>query len=195
MRQRKLLLCMIAVAMLIILAACATKVTPENSSTATSVPASSSEVLSSQGSGTSEPPASQTPDSQTPDTQNPATQPPATQTPATQTPASQPPATQTPATQPTATQAPATQPPTTDTPETTPPETVPPATENVYVAPTNYKEYLALTGEHQVIFINSFNSPADFAAWLKNAKEIHDQENDKTYVDGDTVVDLEKGDK
>ena len=179
MRQRKVFLCIIAASMLVVLAACATQIAPENPSEQVFVPTSSSTVSSSGGGITSQPPASQTPDTQTPDSQ---------------TPESQAPVTTPPTTHPPATQAPATQPPATQTPTTQPPVSESPATGDDYVAPTNYQEYRALSGEHQIRFINSFGSPADFAAWLKNAKEIYDQESDKTYIDGDTVVDLEKKD-
>lgn len=172
MLKRKAMLCALALAAAFALAACA------GNTTATEPSANMTDPEDTQSIGQTNGPAeTQEQPTQTAPPEDPTEAPLQTQT-----------------TEPPTAESPATQPPVTSPPATEPPTTQPPATEDPYVPPESYEEYLAMSGEHQARFIRSFDSLADFAAWLDEAKKAYDEQNNKTYIDGDTVVDLEKED-
>ena len=62
--------------------------------------------------------------------------------------------------------------------------------EDTYKAPENYEEYLAMSGEHQVRFMDSFPSVEAFVDWLKQARQAYEDAQDKIQVGGDGTIDL-----
>lgn len=63
-------------------------------------------------------------------------------------------------------------------------------TEDTYIAPSNYEEYLALSGADQTRFMDSFASVDDFIDWIKVERQKYEEAKDKTQVGGDGVIDL-----
>ena len=59
-----------------------------------------------------------------------------------------------------------------------------------YKAPENYEEYIAMSGEDQTRFINSFPSADAFLEWLVAASEEYEASRDKTPVGPGGIIDV-----
>ncbi len=78
--------------------------------------------------------------------------------------------------------------PETNKPETNPPETNPPATNNPDAA--SYEAYLAMSGEEQSAFINSFSSTTAFFEWRNAAKAAYEAQNPDIEIGNGGSIDL-----
>jgi hypothetical protein len=59
-----------------------------------------------------------------------------------------------------------------------------------YKAPENYEEYIAMSGEDQLRFINSFPSTDAFLEWVSAARAEYEASSDKTPIGPDGEVDV-----
>ena len=59
-----------------------------------------------------------------------------------------------------------------------------------YKAPENYEEYIAMSGEDQTRFINSFPSADAFLDWVTAAREEYEASRDKTPLGPDGIIDV-----
>lgn len=55
----------------------------------------------------------------------------------------------------------------------------------------SYAEYLALPAAERSAFVDSFEDPSDFSAWLKAVKRIYDAEQKGNEIGQDGVIDME----
>jgi hypothetical protein len=62
--------------------------------------------------------------------------------------------------------------------------------EDTYVAPRNYEEYLALSGDDLTRFMESFPSVDDFFDWVKAERKKYEDAKDKIQVGSDGIIDL-----
>ena len=74
----------------------------------------------------------------------------------------------------------------TDAPTEAPTE---PSADN-YKAPENYEEYIAMSGEDQMRFINSFPSVDAFVDWVTAAREEYEASKDKTPLGPGGIIDV-----
>ena len=59
-----------------------------------------------------------------------------------------------------------------------------------YKAPENYEEYIAMSGEDQTRFINSFPSVDAFLDWVTAAREEYEASKDKTPLGPGGIIDV-----
>ena len=56
----------------------------------------------------------------------------------------------------------------------------------------SYEEYMAMSGENQKAYMNSFDDIDDFFDWFDAAKAKYEEENPSIEIDGDGVIDFEE---